>query len=151
MTRLRWLLGGGGLVISVYGVWLLLTRQAGDQLWSAGEWLVAGVVLHDFVLAPVVLLVAAVGRRAGRRRVRAVTAACFVVLGPVTVLAVPVLARFGAHADNPTLLDRNYAVGWLMLTAVVVAAATAGALLTLRRAPDGSSGVRPGPTRAVPE
>ena len=107
MTRLRWLTSCGGVVASIYGVWLLLTRQAGEQLWDAGEWPVARVVLHDFVLAPVVLLVGAVSGRAGPPRVRAGAAACFIVLGPVTLLAVPMLGRFGAHPDNPTLLDRS--------------------------------------------
>ncbi len=34
-----------------------------------------------------------------------------VVLGSVTLLAVPVLGRFGERSDNPTLLDRNYTAG----------------------------------------
>jgi hypothetical protein len=50
------------------------------------------------------------------------------VLGTVTVVAVPLLGRFGARADNPTLLDRNYLLGWLVLatlTVVVVGVAVA--------------------------
>ena len=35
-----------------------------------------------------------------------------VVLVPVTLLAIPVLGRFGARADRPTLLDRDYWLGW---------------------------------------
>ncbi|MGY2874256.1 hypothetical protein ACVW00_001446 [Marmoricola sp. URHA0025 HA25] len=51
-----------------------------------------------------------------------------VVLGTVTLVAIPVLGRFGARADNPTLLDRNYLLGWLVvatLTVVLVGAALA--------------------------
>jgi hypothetical protein len=47
-----------------------------------------------------------------------------VVLGTVTLMAVPVLGGWGANADNPTILDRNYPVGWLVVagaTMVVVA------------------------------
>ena len=36
-----------------------------------------------------------------------------VVLGSLTLLAIPVLGRFGERPDNATLLDRNYTVGWL--------------------------------------
>jgi hypothetical protein len=43
-----------------------------------------------------------------------------VVWGSVTVLAVPVLGRFGARDDNPTLLDRPYFVTWLVGCAVTV-------------------------------
>ena len=42
------------------------------------------------------------------------------VLGAVTLLAVPVLGRFGAQPDNPTLLDRAYGPGWLVLAGLTV-------------------------------
>ena len=48
------------------------------------------------------------------RSVRAPAAVALVVLGSVTLLAVPVLGRFGARPDNPTLLDRDYSAGWLV-------------------------------------
>ena len=49
--------------------------------------------------------------RGCRRGGRAPAVAGLVVLGSVTLLAIPVLGRFGARADNPTLLDRHYGVG----------------------------------------
>jgi hypothetical protein len=49
-------------------------------------------------------------------------AVALVVLAPVTLLGIPVLGRFGARADNPTLLDRHYWLGWSVLVAVVIAA-----------------------------
>ena len=52
-----------------------------------------------------------------------------VVLGPVTLVAVPVLGRFGARPDNPTLLDRPYLLGY----AVVALLSAAIALVGLRR------------------
>jgi hypothetical protein len=62
-----------------------------------------------------------------------------VVLGTVTLSAVPVLGRFGARADNPTLLDRHYLLGWLVF-AVLVGVVTAASVLvrgrrTTRRGP----------------
>ena len=35
-----------------------------------------------------------------------------VVWGGLTVMAIPVLGRFGALAANPTLLDRPYLTSW---------------------------------------
>ena len=52
------------------------------------------------------------GVAAAPGRLRAPAAAAFVVLGSVTLLAIPVLGRFGARPDNPTLLDRHYVAGW---------------------------------------
>jgi hypothetical protein len=43
------------------------------------------------------------------------------------VVAVPVLGRFGARPDNPTLLDRPYVLGWLVLAALTLLGA-AGAV-----------------------
>ena len=79
-------------------------------------------MLHDVVLAPLVILAVAWSARAGCPRPwRAPAVVALVVLGSVTLLAVPVLGRFGARPDNPTLLDRHYVAGWLGLLALVVA------------------------------
>ena len=55
------------------------------------------------------------------------------MLGSVTLLAVPVLGRFGARADNPTLLDRDYIAGWLVLAGLVAVGVAAGTLVRSRR------------------
>ncbi|MCW2678630.1 MAG: hypothetical protein JWM62_31, partial [Frankiales bacterium] len=52
------------------------------------------------------------------------------------------LGRFGERPDNPTLLDRPYWVGWLVL--VVLVAAVVLLLDPVRRAV-GRGGRRPGP------
>jgi hypothetical protein len=115
----RVLLGGLGVLATAYGVHLLLVRQDHDQLADAALWLAAGVLLHDAVLAPVVLVVALLAARLPLV-VRGPAVAGAVVLGSVTLAAVPVLGRFGARRDNPTLLDRDYAAGWLVLAALVL-------------------------------
>ena len=128
---MRWLLGAVGLVVGLYGAWLLVTRE--DHLLDVAVWLVAGVVLHDSVLAVVALALGAVALRAAPAPARAPLAVGFVVLGSVTLLAVPVLGRFGARADNPTLLDRDYAAGWLVLVGATVLAVAIATLVRSRR------------------
>ena len=134
---MRWLLGAGGVVVGVYGAWLLLTRQSGDQLVSAGQWLVGGVLLHDAVLAPVVVVAGVLTARALPTPVRAPASVVAVVLGSVTLLAVPVLGGFGRRPDNPSLLDRDYTAGWLLVAGLVVGGVVAGttvrAMLRRRR------------------
>jgi len=46
-------------------------------------------------------------------------------------VAVPVLGGFGARPDNPTLHDRPYAAGWLVVAALVLG--LAGLQVVLRR------------------
>jgi hypothetical protein len=67
------------------------------------------------------------------RAARAPAVVGFVVLGTLTLLAVPVLGRFGARADNPTLLDRSYWAGWLVLAALTLVAVLAATLVRSRR------------------
>ncbi|MBJ7357743.1 hypothetical protein [Nocardioides sp.] len=131
--RLRVLLAALGALAGAYGAFLLLSRQDGDQLVNAATWLAAGVVLHDFVLAPVVLGLVALGARVAPVAARVPLAGALVVLGSVTLLAIPVLGRSGARPDNPTLLDRDYTVGWLALAGVVLLGAVVAGLVRSRR------------------
>jgi hypothetical protein len=125
MTRV--LLGVAGLAGVLYGLFLLL-GQGATQVLDAGVWLVGGVVAHDAVLAPVVLVLGVVAVRLLPGAARAPVVVGLVVLGTVTLVAVPVLGQFGASPGNPTLLDRDYVAGWCVL-AGLTAVAVAGAIL----------------------
>jgi hypothetical protein len=118
-VRARLLIGAIGLAAAAYGAWHLLAQGIPDAL-TAAEWLAAGVVLHDFALVPATLGVCWLGAQllpAGRRTP---VAAALLVLGSLTVLAIPVLGGWGANTDNPTILDRSYGRGWLVVAAVTV-------------------------------
>jgi hypothetical protein len=138
MRAWRIALGGLGLAGAAYGIVQLLDLGL-DNLRAAAIWLVGGVLLHDGVLAPLTiaacLLVAARGRRVPAPLVMGA-----VVLATVTVVAIPVLGRFGARADNPTLLDRNYVLGWLVLATLTVAVAGVGLVATRRSGKGGAGG-----------
>ena len=129
----RVLLGASGVLVGVYGAYLLLTRQDTDQIVSAATWLAAGVVLHDFVLAPLVLLLVFVGSRVLPASARVPAVVGMVVLGTVTAFAIPVLTRFGNKVDDDGLLDRSYVVSWLMVAAVVLLAVVAASVARARR------------------
>ena len=122
-------LGAVGLVLGCYGGWLLLTRQDVAQLVDVGVWLVAGVVVHDVLLSAAVVVGGVLLARLVPPTWRAPATAGLVVLGTVTLAAVPVLGRFGARSDNPTLLDRDYVAGWLVLAALVAGAVVVGAVV----------------------
>lgn len=133
MSATRWLLGGLGVALGAYGAWLALTRQDAGQLVEIAVWLAAGVVLHDVVVAGVVLAGVAVGRRVLPQAWQAPATLALVVWGGVTLMAVPVLGRFGARPDNPTLLDRPYLGAWAALSALAVVAVAVAGLVRARR------------------
>jgi hypothetical protein len=109
-----------GLAIGGFGVWSLLRLGISNLLWTL-LWLTGGIVGHDGLLAAVTLALVAVGRPLLPVWARGPVAAGLVVLGTVTVMAIPVLGRFGARPDVPSLLDRSYGVGWLAFAGIVAA------------------------------
>ncbi len=131
--RTRLLIGALGLAMGAFGALRFLQRDLADIIDSV-LWLAGGVALHDAVVAPLTLALGALGARVLPNRVRTRVVLGFVVLATMTVTAIPVLGRFGARADNPSLLDRNYTVGWLTVAALVVVGTLLVGRLTTRRA-----------------
>ncbi len=134
MSAVRWVLGGLGVLGGAYGAWLALTRQDLLQLAEVALWLAAGVAVHDVLVADVVIGASLLGRRILPLPWHAPATLGLVVWGSVSVMAVPVLGRFGARADNPTLLDRPYLATWLVLTLLTLAAVAVAGLVRSRRA-----------------
>ncbi|MFL6173165.1 MAG: hypothetical protein ACJ716_09785 [Marmoricola sp.] len=133
MRAVRVLLGAVGVGVAAYGVSLLLDLGLGN-LRATVEWVIGGVVLHDGVLAPLTIAIGYVVVRLGRGKpVPGPVVVAGLVLGTVTVAAIPVLGRFGARSDNPTLLDRHYVLGWAVLAAVVVGISLVAMLVRARR------------------
>jgi hypothetical protein len=113
----RVLAGAGGVALMGVGVVLLVdVRNATGVL----VWLGGAMVLHDVVIAPLVLLV---GLAAVRGRARGPVRGALVVAGALTVVALPALLRPGRTA-NSSVLPLDYPRNWL-LALVAVAAVTA--------------------------
>lgn len=132
MSVIRWTLGVLGALVGGYGGWLLVERRPVGDLVDAGIWLVSGVVLHDVLLTGVVLL-GGLGVGLLPRATRAPAAVALVVVGSLTLVAIPVLGRFGERADNPTHLDRPYLASWLAVAALAVVAATVAGVVRTHR------------------
>ena len=130
--RTRVVLAACGAALAAYGVWLLVSRQDLGQLVEVGAWLAGGVVSHDAVLSGLLIGLGALGTRLLTPAWRAPATVGLVVWGSLTLVAVPVLGRFGARPDNPTLLDRPYLASWVVLTGVVLGAVVVAGLVRAR-------------------
>ncbi len=119
-------LGVLGLVATAYGL-LLVVGLGSGQPGSVLVWVVGGVLLHDAVLAPLVVVLGVLAVMSTSRSWRIPLVWALVVLGPLTLVAVPVLGRFGARADNPTLLDRPYWAGYVVVVTLVLILVVAAA------------------------
>jgi len=132
VTKIRGLLLVSAFGCLVYGAWRLWSVGVANLL-SAVKWLIGGVVVHDGVLAPAVVITGVLMVRLLPRWSRAPLIVAGIVLGSVTLLAIPVLGRYGALPDNPSLLDRPYVAGWLVLAALVLASAAVAAIVLRAR------------------
>jgi hypothetical protein len=133
MTAVRLTTGAVGLALLGWGLRLLLGLDLADLL-DAGLWLAGGVVVHDAVVAPLVVLVGLVASRALPAWGRGPVAVVGLLVGTVTLAVVPTLARFGAKPDDPFLLNRAYGAWWLVLTLLAVLGGAVGAWRARRAA-----------------
>ncbi len=120
MSVARLLTGLIGLSLMGVGVSLLLDVR---DLPGVLVWLGGAVVLHDVLIAPLVLFIGWVLVRGG---VRGPVRGSLLVAGALTAVALPVLLRPGKPA-NSSVLPLDYPRDWLL---AMVAVATVTALLS---------------------
>ncbi len=91
-----------------------------DQWASVLTWLAGGVVLHDGVLAPLVVVLGVIASRWLPAPWRAPAVVGLICWGCVSLIAIPVLTGNGVDPPNETLQHRPYVTSWWIGTAVVV-------------------------------
>ncbi|MEV5973984.1 hypothetical protein [Streptomyces sp. NPDC051921] len=114
----RWVLGGLGVCLVGVGAWHLAAQP---DPYDALVWLAGAVVLHDAVLAPLVL---AAGLLVAAVPARPVVRGTLIVCGALVLVTLPLLLRPGAP-PNPSALPLPYARNLLVVLALVTAAAVA--------------------------
>lgn len=122
MRVVRLLLAVAGAALVVWGLWLMRDFSR-EQLTSEAFWLAGGIVLHDAVLAPVVVVIGVVAARWLPGHFRRPANLAFLIWGTLTIVFVPVLSGQGGKADNATILGRPYWSSWLAMTVILAAAA----------------------------
>ncbi len=147
----RYGVGSLGLLLMGIGAWQL---SVVPDPWEVGVWLVGALVLHDALIAPLVLvlgfLVAAVPARG-------VVRGALITGGATVLITLPLLLRPGSP-PNPSALPLPYGrnlllvLGAVVISAVVVA--VAGRHLPRRPRGGGGPAARPQPdtgSRAAPD
>jgi hypothetical protein len=127
----RALLVAVGIAMGLWGLWLMRDFRF-DQFRSAAIWLAWGVVIHDGMLAPLVVGVGAVLARFTPAHARKPVTVGLILWGTMTIAVVNVLSGQGGKPDNDTILDRPYVVTWLIMTVIVFAGIAVSALVSSR-------------------
>jgi len=122
----RCALGAVGIAAIAFGLWSMREFDF-SQLSSVVIWLGVGTVLHDGVLAPIVVGLCVVAARILPKSAHKAAAVALVVWGTLTVMALPVLSGKGGKPGIETLLNHDYRLNWLLgtigvLMIVIVAA-----------------------------
>jgi len=115
----RLLLGLGGVTLIGAGLFNSFALDFVDLLWL-GFWLAAGLVVHDGVLAPGTAGLSKLAADRWPAHGRRIPLVATVVIGSLTLIALPLLKQQGAVPGNSTLLGRNYLVGWAVACALVL-------------------------------
>ncbi|WP_030155682.1 hypothetical protein [Streptomyces sp. NRRL S-244] len=113
----RYAVAGLGLALMGLGGALLLQQPSP---WRIALWLAGAVVVHDGLIAPLVIAVAALTGAVGLR-LRGVPRAALIVAGSLTAIALPPLLRPGGAA-NPTVVPLDYLRNWLLTMAAIAVA-----------------------------
>ncbi|GKQ42039.1 hypothetical protein [Streptomyces sp. A012304] len=123
VSAVRVLTGAAGMALMGVGASLLVDVRdlAGVLVWLGGA-----VLLHDAVIAPLVLFIGLVLVRGG---VRGPVRGALLVAGALTAVALPVLLRPGKPA-NSSVLPLDYPRNWLL--AMVAVATVTTFLLAVR-------------------
>lgn len=132
---LFWLSAVAGWAVIGFGLRGILQNSVDTRPADLARFVVGGAILHDLLVAPLVILLGVLVARAVPGRARAVVQAALVVSGLVALFSYPLVRAYGLAANNPTSLPHNYARGLLVVLGVVWAVAAAAVVLRLRAAP----------------
>jgi hypothetical protein len=119
VTAWRVILAAPAVAALAYAATLLADVPEEDWV-SVLQWLAGGVLLHDGVLAPIVVGLGLVASRWLPAAWRAPAVVGLVCWGSLSLLAIPVLSGNGVDPTNETLQDRPYVTSWWIGMAVTL-------------------------------
>jgi hypothetical protein len=122
--RVFWAMAVPGWAVMAYGVWGMFAHASRTVPRSFAAWFLGALVVHDAVIAPLVIGVGALfARRRGRAR-RALGAGA-IASAMIVAASLPTLAGFGHSAGNPSLLPNSMieSVGAVVGIGTIVAVA----------------------------
>jgi len=121
----RILLLAVGVALLAGGVFVLFDTVRLPRITGLGLWIVAAIIMHDAILAPILFGAGLLLRRAGRTgpgTVIAVVQGTLVVGSMMSLIVVPILVAQNYSPKNPTVLPLDYglnlALFWLVLVIV---------------------------------
>ena len=132
---LFWISAAAGWAVIAWGLRGVFQHSLDTRPANLARFVVGGALLHDLIVAPLVIVAGVLLARAVPGRARAVVQGALAISGIVALFSYPLVRAYGLAANNPTSLPRNYTAGLLIVLGVVWAVAAGLVILRLRRTP----------------
>lgn len=129
---LFWTSAVAGWIVIGVGLRGIFEHSIDTRPASLARFVVGGALLHDLVVAPLVILAGVAVARAVPGRGRAAVQGALVVTGVVALFSYPLVRAYGLAANNPTSLPHNYTANLLIVLGAVWAVAALAVLVRLR-------------------
>lgn len=128
-----WISAAAGWAVIGWGVLGIFRHSLDTRPSNLATFVVGGALLHDLLVAPVVILAGVLVARAVPARARGPVQAALAVSAIVALFSWPLVRAYGLAAHNPTSLPHNYGLNLLIVLGVVWAAAAAVILFKFKR------------------
>ena len=126
---LFWVSAVAGWALIAWGVRGALHHHIDTRPAELARFFFGGVILHDLVLVPLVLIAGVALGRTVRGRWKAPVQAALIISGCAALFAWPEVRDYARVLHNPSSLPHNYTVGLLVVVAVVWAGTAVVALV----------------------
>ena len=130
---LFWVSAAAGWAVIAWGLRGIFVHSLDTRPSNLARFVVGGALLHDLLVAPVVVLVGVLFARTVPRRARPVVQGALAATAIVALFSYPMVRAYGLAARNPTSLPHNYTANLLVVLGVVWAVAAAAVLVRVRR------------------
>jgi hypothetical protein len=127
-----WISAAVGWAVIGWGVYGIFANSLDTRPANLAKFVVGGALLHDLLVAPMLILAGVLIARAVPARARGPVQAALVISGVVALFSWPLVRAYGLAANNPTSLPHNYGLNLLIVLGVVWAVAVAAVLLKFR-------------------
>lgn len=128
-----WLSAAAGWALVGVGLRGVLQHTVDTRPVDLARFVVGGALVHDLIVAPLVLFLGLVVTRAVRPRARPIVQAALVITAALALFAYPLVRMYGRATHNPTSLPHDYAQNLLLVLGLVWAATAVAVLVRLKR------------------
>jgi hypothetical protein len=131
---LFWISTAIGWVVIGVGLRGIFVNNIDTRPSNLARFVVGGALLHDLLVAPVVIVLGVIVARSVPGRARATVQGALVVTAVVALFSYPLVRAYGLATNNPTSEPHNYALNLMIVLGVVWAVAAALVVRRLRSA-----------------